>query len=92
MTTSLDNLERWAREAIAKREELRKQHPGIFESPAAMTLVLKRQSRRGERMRLAGRWGPLGHILAEPSDTESVVSFDAGEVLAWVQKTRQRLT
>jgi len=89
---TLDEMEQAALASIAKREELRKAHPGIFDSPACMTLVLKRQNRRGERMRLTPRSGPMGSILAEPNDTESLVSFNAEEVLAWARKTKKSIT
>lgn len=90
MSEGLDNLERWANEAIARRDALRKEHPGLFNSPAQVTLVLKREP-RGDRMRLAGRHGPLGAVLCSAADGEATVAFGASDILAWVHRTRKRI-
>lgn len=49
-----------------------------------MQLLLKGEA-RGERVRLAGRSGPMGHIIADqPGGT--LAAFPCRKVLAWLQK------
>lgn len=37
-------------------------------------------------MRLLGRKGPLGDIMGENSDGNTVCSFDPNEILRWLEK------
>lgn len=50
-------------------------------------LVLKIRSRsRGERVRLAGRSGPLGRVVGSLEDGTLLVDFHADEILAWLER------
>lgn len=88
---NLEALAVAAKAAIEARTKLREEHPGLFGSPAPITLVLKRDEPRGNRVLLAGRFGPLGEFLASPRDGEVLAVFDAAEVLRWVHKIKERL-
>lgn len=51
-----------------------------------ISIVLPRRAGLGERMRLLGRKGPLGDIMGENSDGNTVCSFDPNEILRWLEK------
>lgn len=89
---TLADLEQAAQDAIRKREALREQHPGLFSSPAPMQLLLRRDEPKGNRVRLAGRFGPYGEFLASPRDGEVLAVFDAATVLAWAKRARRRVS
>lgn len=87
---TLAELELAALNAIATRKRMRAEmgdpvtgYP--FNSPAQLQLVLKRPEPRGNRVRLAGRRGPIGEFIASPADGEVLAAFDADAVLRWAR-------
>jgi hypothetical protein len=52
-----------------------------------VSLVLPRPPGRGETMRMCGRSGPRGHLMNYVEGRGSVVSFDAREVLRFIERS-----
>ena len=75
-----------AEAAINATAMFRKAHPGIFDRPAQLVLVLKREV-RGDRTRLFGRaGGPEGEVLCSARDGETTCAFDAQAILDWLKR------
>ncbi len=85
---TIDGLKAAAEAAINENARMRVAHPGVFDRPAKLVLVVKREV-RGERTRLFGRHGgPWGEVLCSARDGETTCAFDAGAILEWIAKQK----